>query len=122
MTHILMVEDDENTRMIIQAMLRHGGYSVETVMNAAGAWDALEHHSTPDLVILDLMLPGVDGITLCKQIRMRPDMLKTPILMLSVQSDPLCLRESKEAGASGYALKPIGLDDLLAKVRRLLPA
>ncbi len=117
-----MVEDDENTRLIIQAMLRHGGYSVETAANAVVALDVLEHQNTPDLVILDLMLPGgVDGISLCKQIRERPATLKTPILMLSV-GDPISLRESKEAGASAYALKPIGLDDLLAKVRRLLPA
>ncbi len=120
MAHILAVEDNADTRVLIRDLLQRGGYSVATVPDAERALDALERGSAPDLIILDLMLPGVEGIGLCRQIRQRAATRETPILIISAKNDTNSLRDSKEAGANDFILKPIAYAELIVTVRRLL--
>ncbi len=105
---------------MFRAMLRIGGYSVTSALDGAAALNTLERDGTPDLLILDVMMPGMDGLTLCKRIRQRTTTRETPILILTVEGDSLTMTESQQAGANAFAIKPISLDALLSTVRGLL--
>ena len=120
MSHILVVEDDENTLALLQIIMNRGGYTVQRAFNAAEALYSLEHESVPDLIILDLMLPGVDGIALCKLIRSQGATRETPILILTARTDPVAGSDSLEAGANAFLNKPIRQSDLLEKISSLL--
>ena len=119
-TRILAVEDDESIRILLRDMLERSGHSVDTAPNAKLALDALERDDSPDLILLDLNMPGMDGISLCKQIRQRPATRETPILIVSAQDDLDSLRDAKAAGANDYIVKPIAYTELIITVRRLL--
>jgi len=116
---ILIIEDDDNTRILVKVMLKRGGYSVQAVTNAAEALQSLEG-STPDLIILDLALPGMNGIELCGYIREHPSTRETPILILTASIDAISIRKSQEAGANAFVKKPIFPTDMLANVHNLL--
>ena len=119
MATILIIEDDDNTRILVKVMLKRGGYSVQAVTNAAEALQSLEG-STPDLIILDLALPGMNGIELCGYIREHPSTRETPILILTASIDAISIRKSQEAGANAFVKKPIFPTDMLANVHNLL--
>jgi DNA-binding response OmpR family regulator len=91
-------------------------------VEAADAYSALDllETSTPDLFILDVMMPGMDGIELCKRIRARPETSTTPILMLSAKNDAKTIKNGLEAGANDYMVKPPVHQDLVGRVRKLL--
>jgi len=118
--HILIVEDDEHTLAMLQIMMQHSGYSTQKAINAAQALHILEHDSLPDLILLDLMLPGVGGIALCKLIRSQSATRETPILILTAKTDPMSMRDGLQAGANAYLTKPLLQNDLIEKVRSLL--
>ena len=92
------------------------------MLKAKNAKSALEliNEITPDLIILDVMMPDVDGIELCKILRARPDTSKTPILMLSARGDTESIKRSMQAGATNYINKPILNNDLVEKVKSML--
>ncbi len=113
---ILIVEDDANLREMLALNLRAGGYRVVT---AAGGMAALELARTeqPDLVILDLMLPELDGLTVCRSLRELSDV---PILMLTARTGELDKIIGLESGADDYMTKPFSLGELQARLRALL--
>ena len=118
MKRILVVDDEIGALTLIGIMLERG---VE-VLKAKDAEQALVvlEHDTPDLIILDVMMPGMDGIELCRVLRERPNTVETPILILSARGDAKSVMAGMEAGASDYLPKPILHHDLVAKVRRML--
>jgi len=103
---VLVVDDEQELRRLIGLLLEKSGFDV---LRAASAFEALDllRESTPDLIILDVMMPDVDGIELCRQIRSRQQTARTPVLMLSARSEPKIVQSAFEAGASDYLSKPI---------------
>ncbi|HML24712.1 MAG TPA: response regulator [Aggregatilinea sp.] len=119
MKRILVVDDEIGALTLIGIMLERGGFEVLKAKDAEQALVVLDH-DTPDLIILDVMMPGMDGIELCRVLRQRPDTAQTPILILSARGDAKSVMSGMDAGASDYLPKPILHHDLVAKVRRML--
>jgi DNA-binding response OmpR family regulator len=116
---ILIVDDEAGALTLIGIMLDRGGFSVVKASNAMMALDTLDTE-TPELIILDVMMPEMDGITLCQRIRERPATERTPILILSAKGDADSIIRGIEAGANDYLPKPILHHDLVSKVRAML--
>ncbi len=117
--HILVVDDEIGALTLIGIMLERGGFGVLKAKDAKSALSVLDQN-TPDMIILDVMMPGMDGIELCKVIRDRQDTGVTPILILSARGDAESIMRGIEAGANDYLPKPILHHDLVAKVRSML--
>jgi two-component system, OmpR family, KDP operon response regulator KdpE len=116
MGRILVVDDEDQIRRAVRRALTARDYVVET---AAGGDDALSTARTfdPDLVVLDLNLPDMDGLTVCRQLR---TWSAVPILVLSVREDETDKVAALDLGADDYLTKPFGTDELMARVRALL--
>lgn len=115
---ILIVEDEKTIRDLITKYLMKEGY---TTCSAVTGFDALRSAKTehPDLIILDLMLPELDGLEVCKQIRADPTIGATPIIMLTAKNEESDMILGLEFGADDYITKPFSLKALVARVRAL---
>ncbi len=113
---LLMVEDEPEIARLVASLLTREGFAIETV-GSGEAMDAAMSRMRPDLIILDLMLPGEDGLTICRRIRETDDV---PILMLTAKGDEIDRVVGLEMGADDYLTKPFGSRELLARVRALL--
>jgi DNA-binding response OmpR family regulator len=116
---IMVVDDDVELLTLLGIILERGGFSVLRAEGALAALDMLKE-STPDLFILDLMLPDMDGFELCRQIRTYPQTAQTPVLILSARNDFESIEGGFEAGANGYLSKPVKRQDLVAQVYSML--
>lgn len=117
--HILVVDDEIGALTLIGIMLERGGFDVLKARDARAALDILDD-TLPDLIILDVMMPGMNGIDLCQAIRKREGTTKTPVLILSARGDAESIIHGIEAGANDYLPKPILHHDLVSKVRSML--
>jgi two-component system OmpR family response regulator len=113
---ILVVEDDRDIRGLLADFLKREGFSVEVAEDGAAA-DRVLGRVTPDLVVLDLMLPGEDGLSICRRLRARG---ATPILMLTAKNDDIDRIVGLELGADDYLGKPFNPRELLARIRAIL--
>jgi two-component system response regulator MprA len=114
---ILVVEDDRSVRDAIERALQFEGYEVTTARDGAeGLQAVLNDH--PDAIVLDVMMPHVDGLEACRRIRARGD--STPILMLTARHEVSDRVDGLDAGADDYMVKPFALEELLARIRALL--
>jgi DNA-binding response OmpR family regulator len=113
---ILMVEDDPEISRLVADFMRREGFEVACVGDGK-AMDAMLQRLRPDLVILDLMLPGEDGLSICRRLRADDSI---PILMLTAKSDEIDRVVGLEMGADDYLAKPFGPRELLARVRAIL--
>ncbi|MBM7050850.1 MtrAB system response regulator MtrA [Rothia sp. ZJ1223] len=117
-SRILVVDDDEALAEMVGIVLAQEGYETEVCATGDQALDAYLTHR-PDLVLLDFMLPGMDGIEVCAQLRQHTDV---PIIMLTAKSDTEDVVKGLEAGADDYIAKPFKPAELLARIRaRLRP-
>ncbi len=116
MGNILIVEDDTNIRKLVRVNLVKRGYSVSEAGDSHQAIDLFQKESV-DLVLLDLMLPGLSGVDVCKWIRERSDV---PIIVLSARMEEDLKVAALDAGADDYVTKPFGQEELLARVRAFL--
>lgn len=116
---ILVVEDNRETLDALRALLDAEGFTVETSESGESAIEKVSMKKY-DLVILDLMLPQVDGFEVCRRIKADARNKKTPVLMLTAFDVPDIGKKSLEAGANDVALKPFEPDDLVARVKKLL--
>jgi two-component system response regulator MtrA len=115
---ILVVDDDTALAEMIGIVLRSEGFEPHFCMDGTGAVDAFRS-TKPDLVLLDLMLPGMDGIEVCSRIREESG---TPIIMLTAKSDTADVVKGLESGADDYVVKPFNPKELVARIRtRLRP-
>jgi two-component system OmpR family response regulator len=113
---VLVVEDDPGLRVLIARALQQNGFTVHQASTGAEMWNSLEQRPV-DLIILDVMLPGKNGIDLCREIRARSD---TPIIFVSAKVDETDRVIGLELGADDYIPKPFGTRELIARVRAVL--
>ena len=116
---ILIVEDEEPLTMLLRYNLEAEGYEVETSGRGDEA-DTRLKESTPDLIVLDWMLPGLSGIELCRRLRARPETRQLPIIMLTARGEESEKVRGLATGADDYIVKPFSVPELLARVRALL--
>ena len=116
---ILVVEDDEDILELIEYNLAKEGYLVRKVMSGEEAL-ALERREKPDLVILDLMLPGLDGLEVCRRLRGNPESSNVPIIMVTAKGEESDIVTGLELGADDYVVKPFSPRVLIARIRNVL--
>ncbi len=116
MTRVLVVEDEESFSEALSFMLRREGYEVAVVDDGLAAVEAFDKHGA-DLVLLDLMLPGIPGTEVCRQIRLKS---QVPIIMLTAKDSEIDKVVGLELGADDYVTKPFSSRELLARVRAVL--
>ena len=116
---ILIVEDDEDIRELVSYHLLKEGYQVASVISGEEALTAAETQ-TPDLVLLDVMLPGMDGLTVCQRLRSSPKTAEVAIMMLTAKSEEADIVRGLNLGANDYVTKPFSPRVLLARVRAVL--
>jgi two-component system KDP operon response regulator KdpE len=116
MNRILVVDDEEQILRALRRALTARGYEVTTAVEGEDALMEAER-SMPDLVVLDLNLPGIDGMEVCRRLR---SWTQVPILILSVREDEAGKVQALDLGADDYLTKPFGIAELLARVRALL--
>jgi two-component system phosphate regulon response regulator PhoB len=117
--NILIVEDEEALTLLLRYNLETQGYEVETIARGDEA-DTRLREGTPDLVILDWMLPGLSGIELCRRLRARPETRQLPIIMLTARGEESERVRGLSTGADDYIVKPFSVPELLARVNALL--
>ncbi|HRI45874.1 MAG TPA: response regulator transcription factor [Ignavibacteriaceae bacterium] len=117
MKKVLIIEDDAAIRIALEDYLSSENYSVESIDNGAFGVEKIIRFK-PDLIILDLMLPGMNGIDICKEVRIRN--IKTPIIMLTSKSDEADKVIGLELGADDYITKPFSLRELSARIKAVL--
>ena len=117
--HILIVDDEPNIVMSLEFLMRKNGFQVGIARNGTEALAAIDQ--TPfDLILLDIMMPDVDGLQVCRQLRQRPDRAATKVIFLSAKSREADMQKGYEAGADLYIPKPFSTRQLMEKVRELL--
>ncbi len=114
---ILVVEDAEDLATVLRDRFRREGYSVETARDGESALRAAEQ-ACHDLILLDVMLPGISGFDVCRELRQRDD--ATPILMLTARSETVDKIVGLRTGADDYVTKPFDMGELVARVEALL--
>lgn len=116
---ILAVDDEEHILELIQYNLENGGYQVIRAESGEEALSLLDSNKV-DLALLDLMLPGMDGIEVLKNIRSHPKLKKLPVIILTAKSDEISKVVGLEVGADDYLSKPFGVHELLARIKAVL--
>jgi DNA-binding response OmpR family regulator len=120
MTQILMIEDDARLANMVGEYFRGNDFVFKHALDGNAGLAAM-HDAPPDLVILDLMMPGIDGLEVCRRIRALPnDLARTPVLMLTGKGDAMDRIIGLELGADDYLAKPFEPRELLARVRAIL--
>ncbi len=122
--HLLMIEDDARLAAMVAEYLTQNGFTVSHALDGqSGLAQLLQppNNHAPDLVVLDLMLPDIDGLEVCRRIRALPTPLaQTPVLMLTAKGDPMDRIIGLEMGADDYLPKPFEPRELLARIRAVL--
>jgi two-component system response regulator MprA len=115
---ILVVDDEPAVRESLRRALSLEGYDVDLAADGAEALDAVAGHADPDAILLDVLMPRVDGLEVARRLRAKG--MRTPILMLTARDEVQDRVAGLDAGADDYVVKPFALEELLARVRALL--
>jgi DNA-binding response OmpR family regulator len=116
---ILVIEDDPATLRLVDYSLRHEGYQVLTASNGLEGMRKVQTEG-PDLIILDVMLPGMDGFEICHRLRSEPATAQLPILMFSAKAQEIDKDTGLKVGADDYLSKPADPSEIVSRVRSLL--
>ena len=119
MALIYVVEDDVNIQEIEMFALKNSGYRVEGFGNAKDFFAKLSE-KTPDLILLDVMLPDLDGLSILKKVRTVPDTKKIPVIFVSAKTSEIDKVKGLDMGADDYLAKPFGVMELISRVKALL--
>lgn len=116
---ILAVDDERHILELISYNLSEAGYEVQTVETGQGALEKAASFG-PDLILLDVMLPDLDGLQVCTRLKRAPETASIPVIMLTARGDEIDKVLGLEIGADDYVVKPFGVRELLARVKALL--
>lgn len=116
MARVLVVDDDPDVRQLVEMKLRLDGIETLTATNGQEALDVLATNDV-DLVVLDLMMPVMDGIETCKRIREAEDLADLPVIMLTAKAQASDIQTGFATGATDYVVKPFSPRELLSRVR-----
>lgn len=119
MQKILIVDDEEDIAELLSYNLVREGFAAVVAHDGETALRLIKKEN-PDLVLLDLMLPGMNGLDVCKSVRRNPETARLPIIMLTAKSDEIDKVTGLELGADDYITKPFGVKELIARVRSIL--
>jgi two-component system OmpR family response regulator len=114
---VLVVDDEENIRFLLESALRHFGFDVTTASDGREALAAVTNHK-PDLIVLDVMMPELDGFEVCR--RLRADRVNTPILFLTARDAVEAKVTGFGLGGDDYVTKPFSLEEVVARVRAII--
>lgn len=117
MRKILLIEDYEPTVEMIQLFLKMHDYEVEVAYNGQ---EGLQKAPQADLILLDVMMPGMDGLEVCRKLKSAEATKNIPVIIVSIKADDLG-KEGREIGATAYLAKPFEPEKLLSLIRRYLP-
>jgi two-component system, OmpR family, response regulator MprA len=115
---IMVVDDERPVRESLRRALELEGYEIELAENGGEALERLEHDAQPDALVLDVLMPGIDGLEVCRRLRREGNQL--PVLMLTARAEVENRVAGLDAGADDYLTKPFALEELLARLRALL--
>src|SRR5580765_3974757 len=118
-TRVLVVEDDPDIAMLLARSLARAGFAVDQISSGADVLPTLRR-GQPDLLLLDLMLPGLGGIDICRALRADPSTAALPIIMLTARAEESDRIVGLELGADDYITKPFSPNEVVARVRALL--
>ncbi|HNP61029.1 MAG TPA: response regulator [Nitrospirales bacterium] len=116
---IIIADDEEDLRLLVQVTLEHPSYRILTAVDGCAAMDAVCTH-IPDLLILDWMMPGLDGCEVVRNIRLRSDTARIPIVMLTAKDGIDAREQMASLNLAGYLVKPFSPLELIQKVREVL--
>ncbi|MBN2044820.1 MAG: response regulator [Anaerolineales bacterium] len=117
--NILIIDDDPSTTRLLEVLLSREGYNIQSENLGENAIQTSKSFA-PNLIILDLMMPGVDGMTICRDMKGDPELEDIPIIMFTAVNQPEVKAEATEAGINEYITKPIHPNDLKDRIRRWL--
>ncbi|MDJ0662062.1 MAG: response regulator [Crocosphaera sp.] len=120
MKTILVVEDTNAERKLISALLTHAGFMTANVSSAKSAWEWLENHRFPDLILLDIIMPEETGLELCRKIRATPKWKNIPIVFCSSKSEDFDRFWALRQGGNDYVAKPFAPQQLINAVSQFL--
>ncbi len=115
---ILIVDDDTGLTQLLQLVFESRGFWVTTAYDGAQALQSLEKE-LPEVIVLDLMMPGVGGLEVCKLVRQNPRTAHIPIIVLSAMPNESAHQDAMDAGATEYLIKPIRPSDLIKHIREV---
>jgi two-component system chemotaxis response regulator CheY len=118
---VLVVDDSVSMRQIVSFTLTGAGYQVVEAEDGKEALEKLNGGAKPNLIITDLNMPNIDGISLIKAVRGMAGHKVTPILMLTTESSEYKKKEGQSAGATGWVVKPFHPDQMLATIKKVMP-
>ena len=118
MPKILIVDDDVTITELMKALMMMEGHQPTTLNDSTKALDVVSTVN-PDLITLDLMMPGISGFELCEMLHQDPRFSRIPIMIVSARDDQESKRKAMQAGASEYLTKPFGVDAFIQKVKKL---
>ncbi|WP_433618395.1 response regulator [Dactylosporangium sp. CA-139114] len=121
MTTVMLVDDSATMLMSLKTILTKAGYQVETAGHGREALDKLNTGLRPNLIISDVNMPQMDGISFTREARKAAGLRFTPILMLTTESEQTKRTEAKTAGATGWLVKPVAPDQLLGVIKQVVP-
>lgn len=116
---IMVVDDEPHIRDMLTLLLEMHGFAVSTAVDGLDAWEKV-NQTQPDVIILDVMMPVMDGITLCQKLRAHPETTHLPVIMLSGKTQFGAEAEGLAAGANYYMWKPMKTVELVANIRTVL--
>ncbi len=116
---IILIEDEEDIASLIKLQAELADYKIHIEMDGLNGYLAVERER-PDLVILDIMLPGLNGLDVCRKIKINPDLKNIPIIMISAKSEELDIVLGLELGADDYVAKPFSLKVLFSRIKAVL--
>lgn len=116
---ILIIEDEASVRELVSTLLEKNGYTVKVAENGLEGLRALESFQA-QLIIADVLMPELDGLTFVKALKNRRETKAIPIIFLTAKSDPLSMIEGINVGAKFYITKPFQIEDVLSKVNKVL--
>ena len=118
---VLVVDDDATIRRLLQITLETEGFTVTTAGDGVEGLRMAQEAPRPDLVLLDIMMPGMDGLQVCHTLKNDPATKDLPVVLLSAKAQSHDIELGMRVGADDYITKPLDLLDLVARVRQLLP-